>query len=169
SIRTVAMFNNLISYAGGGAGHPGVVFTGIDRSGVTMDPLSLRFSGNLLSVPIPSMGSAHLPSLMQCQAVPEFGNRIMTEAELNTSEAHRCLVGSAMSWTVAGNAAFTATTGMHSRDVVELDGTGAALDTSRVFVVGEPLSRLPLATDVAIDLLGRARAESSQVGAISPP
>ena len=166
-IRDIAMFNNLFAYAGGGVDRVmGTVMTGIDRARTTADPLTLAFVGNAISVPFVS--NWHLASLMQCRPLQEFGGLVRTEGELNTSLVHECHGGHRANWQSARNAAFTSAPGMGARAVIELMSDGYPVDSARAFVVGEPPSSVPLASEIALDFDGRARSFPPGVGAWAP-
>lgn len=161
------LFNNLFSYAGGGVDRmTGTVFTGIDRTRTTTDPLTLAFLGNVISVPFVS--GWHLASLMACRPLPEFGGLVVTEAALNLPGAHECHGGLRASWASTRNAAFTSPPGMGARAVVELLADGYPVEDNRTFVVGEAPDTVPLASEVASDIGENPRSTPPGVGAWEP-
>jgi len=166
-IRNVAIFNSLLAYAGGGALDrlSGTVFTGVDRSHTTADPLVLSFAGNVLS--IPGVSGWHLASLSQCIPVEEFGT-VFDEATLNSSAGHECHDGARSSWFVARNAAFQGAPGSGARAAVELLDDAYPVNAPRAFVVGEAIAGLPLASEVATDFGNLTRGISPGVGAWAP-
>lgn len=165
-IRNVAIFNSLLAYAGGGVDRMGgTVFTGVDRSRTTADPLVLSFAGNVIS--IPGVSDWHLASLTQCIPIEEFGT-VFDEATLNSPAGHECHDGARSSWLVARNAAFQGAPGSGPRAPVELLDDGYPVDGPRTFVVGEAVDGLPLAGEVATDLGSLTRGVPPGVGAWAP-
>jgi len=165
NILDVAMFNNLLSYAGGGVDLvDGTTFTGIDRIDTTDDPVTLSFAGNVVSIPFVS--DWHKASLTTCGSW-EFGTT-RSEWRLNSAAAHECHDGARGSWAVARNAAFTSPMGLGARAVVEFAADGHSMKPGATFIVGEPLSSLPRASEVLTDFSELSRTMPPGVGAWAP-
>jgi hypothetical protein len=155
-IRDVSVHNNLLLLAGGSVN--GVNYTGLDRFETTVDPINLRVTGNLFSVPYTS--PFVLATLMQCAATEELGSWY-DEASLNTPRAHECHGGSTDSWVASGNRAFTFPLGGHPRAVVDVDLDAYPVTPTRVYAGTPP--PVPLASEVATDIADLPR--SAPVGA----
>lgn len=103
-VESVDMFNNVLSYAGGGVDLvDGTHFTGVDRTNTTADPSLFNFAGNAVSVPYTS--NWHLASLAQCFSASEFGMTV-TEPQMNSTAGHECHGGARSGWVVRNNIAF---------------------------------------------------------------
>lgn len=167
-IRDIAMFNNMLSYAGGSS--DGVTLNGVDRSASTTDPATFTFEGNIISIPYtnPSVVAA----LASCGEGREFGQSY-SEDTLNTPGALRCHGSgtSSASWTFRRNAAFTDFPVFppplipDPLAVVEFTANAVVTEPARVFIVGEVIAETPLFLDVITDFGGNARGNPPGVGA----
>jgi hypothetical protein len=134
------------------------VTTGTSRFETTADPVNLRVTGNLFSVPFTS--PFVLATLMQCAASAEFSSWF-DEASLNDQRAHECHGGRSDSWVAGANRAFTFPLGAHPLAVVDVDLDGYPVTPMRVYADSPPM--VPLAAEVATDIVDLPR--GSLVGA----
>jgi len=165
-VESVDIFNNVLSYAGGGVDRvSGTRFTGVDRSDTTADPSFLNFAGNALSIPYVS--GWHIASLTQHFSDAEFG-MIASEAQLNSSAGHECHGGARTGWVVRNNITLNGERGFRGdRPVLTFadDGYPDLALTAIIFAHGEVVDSLPLASEVRADVQNNTRVEPRSCGA----
>ena len=165
-VESVDMFNNVLSYAGGGVDRvEGTHFTGVDRTNTTADPSLFNFAGNAVSVPYTS--NWHLASLAQCFSASEFGMTV-TEPQMHSTAGHECHGGARSGWVVRNNIAFNGDRGLTGdRAVLSFaeDGYPEVESRSVIFFSGEVIESLPLASEVRADIQSHTRTDSRSCGA----